>query len=778
MQQHNARSALHMTRKIIFRVLLCLCMLSVVNLGIYPAYADEMMMANTPSAVTDALFEPVAVQEEKSSAVLQADDFAYDPELNIFTASGNVVLEQDGQLVTSDVMIYDQKQDLVIAQGNVVFTDKAKQTYYADKVRLEQGFKTGVVEQLGLMFPDGSRLAGRIGVKESETRLVLRDGLYSPCNLCVSNPQKAPQWRLNASKVIHDKEAQDVYYHNVTLDAYGVPVMYMPYFSHPDPDVVARSGLLMPGFSNDSKKGMMLRNYYYYNISPYEDATFEVSPSTKGGTVFGTDYRRNFEKGTLSFKGSLNRSEIRGGHDDKDIIKPEKWRGHIYSSGSYGFAPDWVAGFNFNRTTDDYYLRDYDFDHYDVLTSQLYMQHMKERDLFDIRAMYFQDLRPNITQEQSDVLPWAKYRLYGDPNDMLGGRWNVNNEMVSLFRNGQNSVSRISTIPSWERRDILPFGLQSSVNTQFRADGYWVRQHSPFDTNATPPDGNIDKLESRFIPSVTSALSYPLIRPADTITALIEPKVSLTVAPNRTYNDIPNEDSRDAQIDMLNLYSDNRFPGSDRYENGSHMAYGFKFGGYHNATGNAAFITLGQSYRLSSDNPFPEGSGLENDSSDYVGQIEATFADKFYMDYRFQLSEENLSSRRHELQAAYMTDGFEARTNYVFAQQVFGTGLAQDRQQIGISAAKEVFQNWAVAADTLHDLTGDAGMLKAGFGVQYKNECLRLSLRAERNLTDRLTGGSDTRFLFSLGLRNLGGYDTPLLDDDALYSPFGRSNRI
>src|SRR5690606_27101786 len=100
----------------------------------------------------------------------------------------------------------------------------------------------------------------------------------------------------------------------------------------------------------------------------------------------------------------------------------------------------------------------------------------------------------------------------------------------------------------------------------------------------------------------------------------------LTASPNRTYDKIPNEDSRDAQIDMLNLYADNRFPGSDRYENGSHVSYGFKFGGYQNSTGNAAFITLGQSYRLSSDNPFPEGSGLENDSSDYVGQIETTIA--------------------------------------------------------------------------------------------------------------------------------------------------------
>lgn len=709
-------------------------------------------------------------------SVLEADDFSYDQTNGVFTATGNVVLEQDGQLVTTNKMVYDQPNDVVIAEGNVVFTDTSKQTYFADKVRLEQGLKAGVVEQVGMMLTDGSRLAGRVGVKENANKMVLRDGLYSPCNLCADDPTKAPMWRLNADKVTHDKETQDVYYHNVTLDAYGIPVGYMPYFSHPDPSVVARSGMLMPKFTNDSKNGFTVRNYYYHTISPYEDITLEVSPSTKGGTVFGTDYRKNFEKARFSFKGSLNRSEIRGGHNDNETIKPEKWRGHIFTDGSWNFAPSWTTGFSFKRTTDDYYLNDYDFQHSDILTSSLYLQRIKDRDLFDIRAMAFQDLRPNILQEQSDVLPWAKYNMMGDPNDMLGGRWSFENEMVSLIRNGQHSVSRVSTIPSWERRDILPLGFQTTLNTQFRADSYWVRQYSPFDT--TVPANNIDRVENRFIPSARAGLSYPMIRPGDEITALLEPKVSLTVASNRRYDDIPNEDSRDAQIDILNLYADNRFPGSDLYENGSHASYGVKFGGYHNDTGNAAFITLGQSYRLSSDNPFPAGSGLEYDRSDYVGQIETTIANKFYLDYRFQLNEENFDSRRHELQAAYMMDGFEARTNYVFAQQVYGTGLPQDRQQLGFSVAKEIFNNWAIMSDTLHDLTGEAGMLKAGFGVQYKNECLRLSLRAERDLTDGLTGGSDTRFLFSLGLRNLGGYDTPLLDDDPLYTPFGKSNRI
>ena len=705
------------------------------------------------------------------AALLQADQFDYDQQKNLFTASGNVQLHQDNQLITADKMTYSRMDDTVYAEGHVVFVDKTGQSYFANRARLEQKMKKAAVEQIGLVMSDGSRFAARSGDQVDENTIVMHDGIYSPCNLCADDPHKAPLWQMRASKIVHDKASQDVYYHNVKFDAFGVPVAYLPYFSHPDPNVKARSGVLMPQFSTDTKKGFMLRNYYYKNISPSEDATLELSPTTKAGTLVGGEYRRNFNNGAVKFNGSLNRSTVRGGSDDDDIIKPEKWRGHLFANGYFQLDPYWGTGFNFKRTTDNYYLRDFDFSTDDVLINNAFLQRIKGRDYTNFNATYFQDLRPNITQEQPDILPWVQHNLVGTPNQFLGGRWNVNNEFITLFRDGQQSVSRLSTVPGWERRDILPLGLQSTINTKLRTDGYWVRKNSPFDSTTTDP--NLDKTVGRFIPTAQTTLAYPLIRPASPVTALVEPKLALTVAPNSANNDsIPNEDSRDAQIDISNLFDDNRFPGNDRVENGSHLSYGIKVGGYHD-NGNSMFMTVGQSYRLSSNNPFPTGSGLEDHRSDYVGQIESTFDNRFYVDYRFQLNEENLDDRRHELQAAYLGDSIEARTNYIFAQQVQGTGLPRDRQQIGFSAAKALTKKWSTAIDTLNDLSGDGGLLKAGGSLQYKNECLRLTWRAERDLTDQLTGGSDTRFLFSLGLRNLGGYDTPLLDNDPLYQAFG-----
>ena len=719
-----------------------------------------------------------ATSNADQPAMLQADNFEYDQEKSVFVATGNVELEQEGQIVTSDMMTYDQKNDVVTAVGHVVFIDKTGQVYFAEKVRLEQKFKQGVVEQIGLMFSDGSRFAARTGQQQGENKIVLRDGVYSPCNLCKEDTSKAPLWQLRANKIVHDKADQDVYYHNVKFDAYGVPIGYLPYFSHPDPNVKSRSGFLMPTFSTDSKNGFLLRNYYYQNISPSEDATFEVSPSQKSGTIYGVDYRKRLYNASFNFNGSINQSDVRaGGNDNDTILKKDKTRGHIFADGSLNFAPNWTTGFNVQRTFDDYYLKDFAYTEADVLFSSAYVTHIKNRDYFELNGTFVQDLRPGIYQDQSDILPWTKYNLMGSPNEMLGGRWNVNNEFITLFQDGQQSKSRLTSIPAWERRDILPLGLQSTMTTKLRTDGYWIRQNSPFDS--TKYDPNLDRMVGRLVPSAQGVVSYPLVRPsASKVTALVEPKVALSVAPNSVNNDrIPNEDSRDSQVDISNLFNSSRFYGNDRVENGSHAAYGVKAGGYHD-NGNSGFLTVGQSYRLTDYSAFPVGSGLEEDRSDYVGQLEFTFYEKFYTDYRFQMNESNFDDRRHELQAYYVGDTIEARTNYVFTQVVEGTGLPADRQQIGFSAAKALTKHWSTAADTITDLTGNGGLLKAGFAIQYKNECIRLSARGERDLTDNLVGGSDSRVMFSLGLRNLGGYDTPLLQNDPLYQPFGMSSKI
>ncbi len=250
-------------------------------------------------------------------------------------------------------------------------------------------------------------------------------------------------------------------------------------------------------------------------------------------------------------------------------------------------------------------------------------------------------------------------------------------------------------------------------------------------------------------------------------TAHIEPIVSLTTSLTDDVNsDIPNEDSRDAQLDVSNLFEANRFPGFDRIENGSHISYGLRFGGYDNSFKNSAFITIGQSYQISGDNLFTEGSGLNDEFSDFVGAAELTVLDRYYLDYRFQLDQEELDDVRHELYGSIRDGPLDLRLGYLFANTIVGTGLTEERQQFSTEAGYRISDRWSILGDIRHDLTGELGLVEVGLGLEYKNDCFRFRVKAERDLTDKDIGGGEDSIIFSVGFRNLGGFTEPLLDED------------
>ncbi len=715
----------------------------------------------------NALAQNTQIKENTPPISLQADLLKYDQNNDLLMASGQVEIEQDGQILLADEVTYSKTRDIATAKGNVTIVGVNGETYFADEAKLSDGLKSGFAKNISTIMSDGSRFVARSGQRIDGHQIIVTDGVYSACRLCEENPTKPPIWQMRAGRIIHDSQNQNIYYHNARMEIFGVPVIYTPYFSHPEPSVERRSGFVKPSFSFDSKLGAAARNYYYFDIAPDKDATVELSVTSKQNSVLGGEWRQRFEHGELFFEGSINRSTIRGGSDDDTILKERDWRGHIFSTGRYDMNDQWRAGFNINRTIDDFYLKDFDYSSDDILKNDLYLERFSGRNYTNANLTYFQDLRPNITEEQPKLTPLIEHKAFGNPNELFGGRWAMNSQFLNLIRDGDQSMSRLSLHPSWERQDYTKHGLKISSEAILRNDNYWIRDLAPGQTGS----GDDDQLQSRFLPSAHFKSSYPLIKPIQSSRLLIEPITSLTLSPNQSIDDdIPNEDSRDIQLDISNLFENNRFSGNDRIETGSHAAYGLKTGVY-TGTGNSAFLTLGQSYRFTDDNSFPNGSGLENDKSDYVGQIELTMDDTYFLDYRFQFDEDSLKGRRHEMQAAVIKDDYTLRGAYLFAQAVAGTGIT-DRQQFQIEGEKQINPTWAVFGSTLNDLSGDAGLLKASAGVEYKNDCFRLSVKGERDLTDRSSGGAEDRILFSVGLRNLGGYNRERLKHDELFSGF------
>ena len=78
-----------------------------------------------------------------------------------------------------------------------------------------------------------------------------------------------------------------------------MPVLYFPYFQHPDPSVKRRSGLLLPEIGNSTTLGFTIEVPYYFALAPNYDFTFHPLYTSKQGILWQGDWRHRLASATV-----------------------------------------------------------------------------------------------------------------------------------------------------------------------------------------------------------------------------------------------------------------------------------------------------------------------------------------------------------------------------------------------------------------------------------------------------------------------------------------------
>lgn len=715
---------------------------------------------------------PAQTQDRGPPLELEADELSYTQGTDTIDAVGNVEMHYAGYHLTAGTVSYDRAAGQVTASGGAVLTTPTGDEHRAQSFTLSGDMREGAATALTSLLADGTHFHAETGKREGGTTTIMRHAGYTPCPIvCAEGGDKTPTWEITAREVVHDQEAASVTYRNAHFRFFGVPMLYTPYFSHPDSSVERKSGFLPPRAGYASDLGAHATGRYYWAIDEKQDATVGMQVMTKEKPRLLGEWRRVWRDASLTVDGSVTRSErqdlSRDGKDD--------WRGHLFADALWDIDSKWRAGAQARLVTDDRVLRRYDIDEdADVLTNELYAERLSGRDYAVVRAMGFRDLR-TATQaaDQPHILPEARASFVGDagsaPVPVLGGRWGVDASFLGLYRDGDGQDMRRTHLKAeWVGRAIADMGLVTDWRASLRQDIYYVADQSEASLTGS---GDTDFFRGRFFPQAHVQSAYPMARPVGTLgghglRATLTPMAALTIGGDvNEGSPIPNEDSRDVQIDALNLFTPNRFPGLDRIEDRSRATYGLR-GGLHSDNGGKLTGFVGQSYRFDDDhNPFPAGSGLEDQASDIVGQITARIPGgvvpgTWDLDYRTQLGSDSLESRRHELDLETTLGATSFGGRYLFTKALEGTSLDESREQVEARISHRVTENWRAGARILYDLgESDEGMREADFTVGYTGACTSWGVVVERRLTDEDAGQNETSVTFRLGLKNLGEFE-------------------
>ncbi|HPD82659.1 MAG TPA: LPS assembly protein LptD [Alphaproteobacteria bacterium] len=728
-------------------------------------FSDVAAPAKIENPPKDDLLEVDSIIPASSSdpVDLQADRVEYDQGLGVVSAIGNVELVQLGRILRAEQVTYSIKEDKVQATGNVVLNEVTGETYFSESVELKDRMKDGFVTQLQGILTDGSRFSAEEAEKIGDRKVVMHKASYTACEPCKADPSKAPIWQIKAREVVHHKDEQRVSYDDATFEVAGVPVVYTPYFSHSDGTIKRKSGFLTPRVGFDSQLGAIYDQSYYWDIAPDKDATIGTMLMTEAAPLVKGEYRQRFENAEIKLQGGITNSDRVDRDNGNDVKQGRQNRGHIIADALWNINDKWRAGAGVETVSDSQYLRQYNISNEDVLENKVYLERFNKRDYATAKIVRFKDIRVSDRKvDQPNLLPEIYSRFLGNPNALLGGRWDVEVSALGLHREGDDQdMGRSSLKAGWKKRYITNFGLVNTFETMLRGDAYHVLDRAVAQSD---PTRNDEGSALRGFANANLQVGYPLEKRMDNAQMVLEPLAAITAGTNlNDNNNIPNEDSQDVFLDATNIFNSNRFPGYDRIEDKSHATYGLRTGLYAD-NGYQGELFFGQSYRLDDDNttnPFPNGSGLSEQESDFVGNVSARMGDTLQLNYALQLDNDTLYSRRHEVDASGQIGRFQLGARYFYANSLQGTDFDESREQIQNFVHFRFTDDWSILTSTQYDLADETeGLRRILYGLDYEGQCVTFMVTGERKLTRDSSGDSGTQIMMRIGLKNLGEFET------------------
>jgi LPS-assembly protein len=712
----------------------------------------SIMAQESPSVEFDDL--PTARQP----TLISADEVVYDKKLDLVTARGNVEVSQGDRAVVADEVTYNLDTGTVSASGEVTLVEPSGNVVFADYIELSADLRDAFIRDVRILMNDNSRLAGASAERSEGRYVVLQKGVFSPCELCRTDPESAPLWQIKANQVIHDQEDKTIQYYDAWMEIFGVPVLYTPYFEHPDPTVKRKSGFLAPGFGASDTLGTTIQIPYFWAIDDTKDLTFEPLITTKQSIVLAGEYRQLFTKGFISIVGSgtIADREKDSGKTENDVL-----RGHIDAFARFDIDKHWRTGLDLQRTVDDTYLRLYDISAERTLTSRAFVERFDGRNYGAANAYLYQGLREKDDNNESPILaPLIDYNFVGEPG-VVGGKYFADADLMVLSRIEGRDSRRVSLNGGYELPYTGPIGDVYSLVAKVQADGYWTDGVDPGNPNVHPSNTNGNDVTGRIFPQVGLTWRYPWVQSNESFQQVLEPIAQIVAAPTGgNPNEIPNEDSIGFEFDDTNLFNLNRFPGLDRVDSGTRVDYGLNWLGELGALGNSNLFA-GQSYRITKPDQdiFTANSGVRDRLSDIVGRVQLNPIKELDLLYRFRLSKDDLRPLRHELSTKAGVPALKVNLSYIFIEGDENSERFGDREEITGKIKSRLTKNWSASFGHKRDLERNEP-LSTVVSLSYENDCFLIEGVGQRKFfEDRELEPEDSifiRFVF----KYLGEFET------------------
>jgi LPS-assembly protein len=649
---------------------------------------------------------------------------------------GDVEVRTGDRYLGADRVQYDPVTGDMQAEGNVRFGDhrvEVSGTMATFDSTLGGGqFSDTIFKMKGA---DGRGKAEKIE-RVNEDVTVLEGVSYTAC------PEERDDWVLRAPWIELDRSTQVGVARKARVDFKGVPILYLPYLSFPL-STERKSGFLLPNIGVTERSGTDISVPYYLNLRPNIDMTLTPRYLSRRGLQLASEVRYLSPRsgGNLVLEYLPNDDEL---DSDRRLASLD----HVTR---FSESTDLTA--NIATVSDGNYFQDLGRS-----LSAASITHLERRVDLDWhdgpwrvlgRLQNFQTLDDEITRDERPYERVPQLLALGSwPDAFFGLHPELRTELVNFERNDGVTGQRLDLLPQLS----MPLGTQG-----FRFTPSAALEHTRYALAGTAA-GEPDEL-TRTAPIVTMDAHAVFERAAGKSQRVqtLEPRARYTWIPLRAQDDFPVFDTGEPDFNLVQLFRDNRFTGTDRLGDADQLAVGVTSRLLDGATGEEYLTaTVGELvYFEDRDVTLPDQAPATEDLSDLLAEVSLRVSERWNADIGYQWDPDSQLADKSAVRVQYRTPGRGVlNLGYRFRRaELEQTDVAF---ALPVGSRFDVVARWNYALD-------EKETLERFLGFEYRSCCWTVRLVTRRYVSTR-SGDTETAIFAQLELKGLTAIGSPTDD--------------
>ena len=684
---------------------------------------------------------------------VKTSDIFLDNKNGLISSQEKTIIEdRDNNKIYLNNFEYLREKNIFKSVGSIKIIDNLNNSYNFTQIYIDENEREIIgsdaklyMNDRNFKFNDNNKprvFANTINFKNNTSTFTKSN--FTMCNY--RKDDKCPPWELKASQMTHDKIKKTIYYDNVVIKLYDLPIFYLPKLSHPDPTVKRRSGFLVPSYSDTRNLGSGVDVPYFWALGKDRDLTINNKLFASEHPLFLGEYRQAFKESNMTLDFGYTEGFKRSSKTKKSGDKS-----HIFANFLKNFdSSDNINNnleVNLQHVSNKKYLKLYKIDSklvdYETEVLENYLDFSRineEKNTFlSINASTYRTLADTYNDKYEYILPEVNYE-----KQLFNSKYGYGNFDSNLkVQNFDTNKYKKFLTNNFDWTIDRPFSEKfytGKLLTKLKNINYEAKNVKGFKSNTT----------NELFGAVGYLASLDLYKSKNRESDhLLKPKMMFKYAPNYMRKE-------DGEFNLVrkNLFSLDRLESDHNFEAGTNLTVGLDYE-IDNEINKTTF-SIGQIINEKKNNKnMPDTSSLDKRFSEVVGNFRYENNKKFLFNYDYSINQNYKKISYNDLSMEYDNNDMNFKFNY----------LEEEKKSEKNEYFKSVFEykksdNGIFTFSNKRNLITDSSEFY-NLSYEYINDCLRAGIFYRREFYNDSELEPENSLMFKVTLSTFGSVNSP-----------------